>query len=264
MDWSQADTSLSQRYPIEFSQTTYSNKPPDGTFLVSHNKRIWVADGDLIRYSRIGSELHTGVVKSETYTYLSNAFITVTGGQPLTGGASFSDKMLFLFTVNTMDVVTGNDEYDFEIRRLHAGIGCVNHRTIVKYGETLIWLGRDDIYFFKEGIPRPFDQEGKISEYIKNTLDSTKFNKAFAVLNRSRMLYELHVTRTDGIQVTICLDLKTGEFSILKDINASYGCEVLDSNKLPKVSDTKTCKKVLISKQFAAFLGSYKRCKCII
>ena len=235
MDWSQGDSLLSQRYPVELAQASTSMKPPDGDFLISHNKRIWVPDGDLFRYSRIGSELHAGIFKSETHTFGADARMTVSGGQVLTGAASFSDKILFVFTIGSMDMITGNDEFDFQIRRVHEGIGCVNHRTIVKYGETLVWLGLEDIYVFQEGIPRPYDQTGKISGYIKTHVDRTRLSETFAVLNHSKMLYELHVVRTDGIKVAIVLDLKRGEFSIFKDLNAAYGCEVLDSYDKPVV-----------------------------
>ena len=235
MDWSQVDTRLSQRYPTEIAVATDTMKPPNGAFVVSHNKRLWIPNEDFIQYSRIGSELHTGLTKSETHLFPGASQIRVSGSRKITGGASFSDKVLFLFTVGSMDMVIGNDEFDFEIRKVHEGIGCVAHRTIVKYGETLVWLGLEDIYYFEGGLPRPFDRNGKISEYIKTQIDPTSLENAFAVINRNKLLYELHVTRTDGIKVVIVLDLKNGEFSIFKDVHASYGCEVYDSYNKPSI-----------------------------
>ncbi len=229
MDWSQNDNSLEQRYPIELASSETLSGPPDSEFVVAHNKRLWMADGSYLRYSRIGDELHEGILKSETYLYPYDAFIPIQGNRAITAAASFYDKILFVFTAVSMDMVLGSDEQDFEIRRIHDGVGCVSHRTLIKYGESMIWLGLDDLYNSRGSVPTPLDPEGKISKYIRDNFDKTRMSNAFAILNKALMIYELHFIRNDGVPCVLYYDFKVNEFTIGKDVRASYAAEVVDS-----------------------------------
>lgn len=233
--WFNVSTSLIQRYPLDLTVSEVSLSPPNGEFAVAHNRRLWVADFDKLRYSRIGSELHEGVIFSETHVFSPDGFLSVQGNRKITGAISFYDKILFIFTNSSMDMAIGNDENDFEIRRIHDGIGCVSNRTLSKYGEAVIWLGLDDIYISRGSIPSPLDQEGRISKYIKDELDKTRLDESFAILNKQQMIYELHAYRNDGVPIVIYYDLKIGQFTIGKDIRASYICEVSDENNIPNI-----------------------------
>lgn len=235
MDWSQSDARLAQRYPIEISAAVDDMGPPSGEFVVAHNKRLWVPRDDGIAFSRIGSELHEGVVKSETYLFPGDHIIRVPGNRKLTGAVSLYDRVLFVFTNSSMDMITGNDISDFEFRGVHGGIGCVSHRSIVKYGQTCVWLGFDDIYTFDNDEVREYDKQGRVSEFIKNSLDRTRLGESFAVLNRNKRLYELHAIDTSGNWITLVLDLKNAQFSVYKDIRATYGAEIADSYNKPVI-----------------------------
>lgn len=231
MDWSVTDTKLRNRYPLELVGVTDID-PPDGDFVCAHNGRLWVAEDDKIRFSRVGAELHADL-KSETYIFPADHFFPIPGGKRVTAAASYTDNTIAIWTIDTMDIVSGSDQTDFERRRVYEGVGCASHRTVKKAGNALIWLGLDDLYVFVDGKPQPLDTEGKISYYIQNNIDKANIGKSFAVLNLATQVYELHLLDTNSFWRTIFFDLKTGEYTFAIDHNAVCGTVVSHDNNRP-------------------------------
>jgi hypothetical protein len=81
----------------------------------------------------------------------------------------------------------------------------------------------------------PLDKEGRISKYLKSEIDRNSLADSFAVLNKNQMIYELHVLRNDSVPVVIYYDLKVGQFTIGKDVRASYITEIIDDANNPIV-----------------------------
>ena len=179
--------------------------------------------------------LHTAVIKSETYLFPADHYFIIPGNKHVTGAASYNDNTLAVFTIDTMDLITGTDVSDFAHRRIYTGVGCVAHRTIKKIGNALIWLGIDDIYIFIDGSPKPLDEDGKLSFFVKNNVDRANLDKAFAVHNIEDQLYELHVLDNTGIWRVLVFDLRVGEYTINTDVRATAGETVIDTYDRPTV-----------------------------
>jgi hypothetical protein len=230
VDYREDEADLGPLWPIELVGSGNIN-PPDGKFVVRHKDRIWVMKDNKAYFCRIGVELHGFTATAETYMFPSDHVITIEDSAEITGAISFND-LLFIFTASTIDVIIGDNLNNFGLRRVFEGVGLVAPRTLKKFKSSFSWLGEDDIYqYASNGSIVSIDNgEGKIKEYIKDNLDSTQLDSAFAIYNEKEQLFEVHAIHTNGDWVTILYDSISNEFTIATDIMASSATQIRDSN----------------------------------
>jgi hypothetical protein len=226
VDWLGAST-LGFLYPRDILGSGVIS-PPLGSIVAEHLERIWISGvedrPDDIFFSRIDGQMHGGVLTAETYLYPADHFINIPGGRSVTGIASLLRNM-YVFTRESLDVITGNNPFNFTRDRIHEGIGCVSHLTIKKWANNLIWLGLDDVYVLRGGIPEPLDGEGRIKEFLKNNTTASERENAQAALNINSRLYELYI----GDIVSV-FDLIPNEGTTVTDIDFSYVAQILDGS----------------------------------
>ena len=236
-DWIQdTDYDAATRIPFKFVGFSGNDfSPPDGDVVITHRSRMWIFKDSNIHFSDIMAGPLYAIVKLTTHIFPSDNFITLPVQSKLTAGISI-DGVLYAFTCTGLTALVGSDPSNFEVRDVHSGAGCVSHHTLKKVGRSFMWMGQDDIYELKNGVPSSVDGEGKITEFIRDHVDLSKASEFFAVVNTSENLYELHVQLNTtspnvGERVVIYWDLRAREFTIATDVNSSFsvsideGCE---------------------------------------
>ena len=127
--------------PFKFDGTTFSSittatsDQDDTTFVVAHREHLFFAKDKLLTFSAPSSD--------SDYTVASGAgFFRFTN--PITGVVPFRDQ-LFIFTANSIDVITGSSEADFVKQTITKDVGAVKEDTIQEIGGDVIFLGPDGL-----------------------------------------------------------------------------------------------------------------------
>ena len=127
--------------PFKFDGTTFSSittatsDQEDATFVVRHKDHLFFAKDKRLTYSAPNDD--------SDYTIASGAgFFTFTN--PITGVVPFRDQ-LFVFTANSIDVISGASESDFTTQNVTSDVGAVSEDTIQEIGGDVIFLGPDGL-----------------------------------------------------------------------------------------------------------------------
>ncbi|PWV90267.1 hypothetical protein DFQ01_14443 [Paenibacillus cellulosilyticus] len=165
-----------------------SGSPPAGAkYITNDNVRVWMAVGDVLYYSAFQDQ--------DDWTSAENSgsvqYYTPNGGD-ITGLKEFyGDK--WVWKKDSMAVIKGTNYYNYALVSVSNDIGCISSRTIVEVGDTIYWLGENDIYGHQGG--KPF----AIGERVRGHLNN---------LNRGAL--ERCCAFTDGIRYYLCI--ATGEY----------------------------------------------------
>lgn len=117
--------------------TTSNNPPPAGVkFIAFYEGRLFVATEHAIYWSAISDV--------ESFDPLATDLVNVKDGQKITGIFADHEVLIILKEDRTYTLV-GNDPATWQIRLLDAGIGCVNHRTIVSIHNYTWWWARQGL-----------------------------------------------------------------------------------------------------------------------
>lgn len=156
---------------------------PKGKYITSSIQRVYIAhDGDQISFSAFQDETDwTSAENSGT-----DQFYTPDGGE-ITGLTFFRDQVT-AFKRRAMAVYYGNNYFNQKLVLVSNDIGCISFKTIVEVGESLFWLGENDVYMYRGGAPVPVGQ--KIRGYL-NRINRSQEAKCCAF--------------TDGIKYYLCL-----------------------------------------------------------
>lgn len=127
--------------PFKFDGTTFSSittatsDQDDTTFVVAHREHIFLVKDKLLTF---GAPL-----SDSDYTVASGAgFFRFTN--PITGIVPFRDQ-LFVFTANSIDVISGSSEAEFTKQTITKDVGAVKEDTIQEIGGDVIFLGPDGL-----------------------------------------------------------------------------------------------------------------------
>lgn len=154
---------------------------PKGSFITSSINRVYLALGSSIHFS--GNNVETDWTSSE------NSGIddfTVNGGD-ITGLTYFRDQVT-VFKSNAMGVYYGNNYFTQKLAVVSNDIGCTSFKTIVEIGESLFWLGQNDVYIYQGGKPLAIGQNIR---YWLDNINKAQLSKCCAF--------------TDGIRYYLCL-----------------------------------------------------------
>lgn len=141
--------------PLSFTQEV-----PSFRFLSSQAGVLWMAGasdaGNRLYFTRPGK------------AWLVDDFVAVGGdsdSDPITGIHAFQGALV-VFKLHSIWSVTGNDRASIFIRKIHSGVGCRSHFSIVERDNLIYFLGDRGFYAF-DGVNEPVE----ISEPIRPFLD---------------------------------------------------------------------------------------------
>lgn len=156
--------------------------PPVGSFICNDTIRLWIAREDILYFSANldGQDWSTAEDSGLIEYYTS------TGGNITALKNFYSDK--YIWKKDSMAVIQGTDYFNFRLSEISNDIGCVSSKTIQEVGDTLFWLGQNDVYAFKGGAPVPIGQP--VRSYL-DSINKTHWTKCCAI--------------TDGIRYYLCL-----------------------------------------------------------
>lgn len=157
--------------------------PPAGAkYITNDNIRVWMAVGDTLHWSAYQNE--------EDWTSTENSglvqYYTPNGGAITALREFYGDK--WVWKRNSMAVIKGTDFYNYALISVSNDIGCVSYKTVLEVGDTMYWLGENDVYGHQGG--KPFAVGESIREYLRQ-INAAHLGKCCAI--------------TDGIRYYLCL-----------------------------------------------------------
>lgn len=155
---------------------------PKGKYITNDTLRVWIAKGDVLYFSGFLNEADWSSAENSG----SVQYYTPNGGD-ITALRRFYDRVT-VFKKDAMAEVQGRNYFNFQLVEISNDIGCVSFKTLQEVGDTLYWLGQNDVYGYMGGKPFP------IGERIRGFLN--RINPAY--LDRCCAF-------TDGIKYYLCL-----------------------------------------------------------
>lgn len=155
---------------------------PQGKYITNDTNRVWIALGDTLYWSAFLDETDWTTAEDSG----SVQYYTPRGGD-ITAIKRYYDRIT-LFKKDSMAEIQGRSFFNFQLVEISNDIGCVSFKTLVEVGDTLFWLGQNDVYAYSGGKPRPIGQ--RIRSYL-NDINTTHLSKCCA--------------GTDGLRYYLCL-----------------------------------------------------------
>jgi len=143
---------------------------PKGKYIASDDLRVWIAKDDAIYYSAFLDE--TDWLTAENSGIVQ--YYTPRGGN-ITALVSFLDDIV-IFKKDSMGQIMGDNYYDYTLVNVSNDIGCVSFKTVQEVGDTLFWLGQNDVYAYRGGKPSPIGQP--IRDYLDD-INTAQLSKCF-------------------------------------------------------------------------------------
>lgn len=157
---------------------------PKGKYITSSLTRVYIAHGDSISFCAFLAETDWTTAEDSG----TDQFYTPDGGD-ITGLTFFRDQVT-AFKRRAMAVYYGNNYFNQKLVVVSNDIGCISFKTIVEVGETLFFLGENDVFVYQGGQPVAIGQ--RIREYL-NRINTAQESKCCAF--------------TDGLKYYLCLPL---------------------------------------------------------
>lgn len=194
----QADTTLSQGTVLH----TNHDAPPNTPHLITKRRtRIILADNDAFYISHIAD-----------VEYFPAAWFIYTGSRQKITGLMEQKEWLPVFTEDTVERLTGQDEDNFEFKNCYSVEGCIALRSLASCNNLLVYLGCDGIYYFDGSISKILNIP--LSEYIKENINPTYAYLSAGTFFDNKYLLSYPKKDTNGDSEipneTIYIDFRTG------------------------------------------------------
>lgn len=157
---------------------------PKGKYITNDTIRLWIAKGKILHFSAF--EAPSDWISAENSGEVE--YYTPNGGD-ITGLRNFyGDK--YIWKKDALAVVQGTNYFNFRLKEISNNIGCVSFKTIQEVGDTLFWLGENDVYAFKGGVPVPIGEP--IRAYLRN-LNASQISRCYGMTDGLRYFLGLAV-----------------------------------------------------------------------
>jgi hypothetical protein len=134
--------------------------PPHGQYVAAHKNFLFMA-----HTTANPSRLHfSEVINLESWPALNFIDISPNDGDWITGLLPFDDYLI-ITKQRSVWVLVGTGTSDFEVKRIHSGIGCVAPRSLVRMGDLFGFASTEGFYL--SDITKPV----LITERLKDTWD---------------------------------------------------------------------------------------------
>lgn len=144
---------------------------PKGKYITNDTVRVWIAKVDILYFSAF--------LDAQDWTTAENSgsvqYYTSDGGD-ITGLVNFANHIV-IFKKRSMAEIFGTDYFSFKLIENSNDIGCVSFKTIQEVGDTLFWLGENDVYAYRGGKPVGIGMQ-QIKDHI-NDINATYVSKCF-------------------------------------------------------------------------------------
>jgi hypothetical protein len=109
----------------------------------------------------------------------SLSFFRTTSGEAVTGMKRLGESLV-IFTINTIDVITGYREEDFFIRPFSPSVGCISHHAIQNIHDRLWFPSQTGVYVYDGSLKYVIDD---MRDYWKSEYEAfpTEFENSIAV-----------------------------------------------------------------------------------
>lgn len=176
---------------------------PTGAYIESHIDRVWVLDGNTLRFSSLFATVD-GEHFNDFDTANNAGSINIPAGKGDIGTGLYSlNNSLFIFQRRAIWRLYGTSPANFELRNVTNEIGMVNRKTLVEWGDILIFLSEQGVQFF-DGSNLKNVSDGVINNHIATWANKTS---ASAVLWGNRYLLSYAATGASSNSEAVFLDL---------------------------------------------------------
>lgn len=150
---------------------------PKGKYITNDISRVWIAKDDILYFSAFQAPTDwTSAENSGSVQYFTS------NGGFITGLRNFyGDK--YVWKKDSMAVIQGTNYFNFRLREISNDVGCVSFKTIQEVGDSLFWLGQNDVYQFKGGLPVPIGQ--RIRKYL-DSINVAQLSRCFGATDGIR------------------------------------------------------------------------------
>lgn len=180
-----------------------STSAPTGKYITNDTVRVWIAKNDVLYFSAFLNETDWTTAENSG----SVQYYTPSAGD-ITGLARFANHIC-IFKKDSFAEIFGTDYFTFRLIENSNDIGCISYKTIVEVGDTLFWLGENDVYAYKGGKPV------RIGQPIRKYLDSMN------VAGDTPLNF---FGGTDGIRYYLGISTGTNQFpNVLLEYDPRYG-----------------------------------------
>lgn len=144
---------------------------PTPISIANHVNRIWTLEDNTLRFSALDTSID-GEHFNDWDTANNAGTIIIPAGKGDTGTGLYSlGNALFVFQRRSIWAVYGNSPSNFELRNITNEVGMIDKRTLVEYGEVLLFLSDSGVQMFDGSNPR------NISDGVVNKLINSWANK---------------------------------------------------------------------------------------
>lgn len=149
---SSADTSLGTQVSVN-----HDTAPTDPQVICKRNNRIYVGDDANLCISALSD-----------VEYFPAAWFQKTPDRRKIIGILEQMRTLIVFTEDTISVLTGTDEDNFQFRKSFPGDGCIATRSIQNIRNYILFLGFEGIMAFNGSEAVPIDE--KLCKYLRDNI----------------------------------------------------------------------------------------------
>lgn len=190
---------------------------PTPQFIENHANRIWTLEGNTLRFSVLDTSI-TDEHLNDWDTANNAGSIIIPSGKGATGTGLYSlGNTLYVFQRRAIWGVYGNSPANFELRNITNEIGMINKRTLVEWGDILVFLSDKGIQLFDGSNLR------NVSDGVVNTFIDSWANKTSASATLWENKYVIAYTPSGESFNSECLvfDLTRSIYSRVTGVYAS-------------------------------------------
>jgi hypothetical protein len=190
---------------------------PQPDFIENHLNRIWTLEGNTLRFSVLDTSV-TGEHFNDFDTSNNAGTIIIPSSKGDTGAGLYSlNGALYVFQRRAIWRIYGSSPANFELRNVTNEVGIIDRRTLVEWGDLLVFLSDRGIYLFDGSNLR------NVSEDKINTSIATWANKTSCVATLWNNYYLLAYPSTGSSynDEAIFFDLQNQVFGKIENVYAS-------------------------------------------
>lgn len=190
----QADTTLAQGSVLD---EEHDAPPADAHLIARRRSRLLLAAGDAFHISW-----------AATPEYWPADWVIYTGGRKRITGMMEQQEWLPVFTEDTIERLTGQDEDNYEFQNTYSVEGCIAPRSLVNCNNLLLYLGVDGVYAFDGTGARIVHIP--LAEYLKTNLNPAYAHLAAGAFFNSQYLLSYPKGDSAVNSETVYLDFRSG------------------------------------------------------
>ena len=190
--------------------TGYLSTSPDYVkYIVEFNNHLFVAgtkdDENTLQSSALGNP----------ETWSGSSTISFTIEDKITGLAK-SSVYLFIFTEDTVHILTGTDVDTFETTKLSDAYGCVSHHGIVLEGVNLFYPSKDGFYIIS-GVGAPEKISSPMIDSIYRSISPRRweFIQGRLIRNQSSIVWTISINGSSSNNAMVVYNYLVGSWSVL-------------------------------------------------